>query len=40
MYKEVYKKDNLSVNGLKWITKEPDLDSIKEVDKKPFRCYM
>ena len=33
MYREVYKKDNLSVNGLKWITKEPDLDSIKKLDK-------
>lgn len=33
MYKEVYKKDSLSVNGFKWITKEPDLDSIKKLDK-------
>ena len=33
MYKEVYKKDSLSVKGLKWITKEPDLDSIKKLDK-------
>ena len=33
MNKEVCKKDNLSVKGLKWITKEPDLDSIKKLAK-------
>ncbi len=33
MYKDVYRTDNLSVNGLKWVVKESDKNSFKKLEQ-------